>query len=82
MKIDETLNTILNTKVTTAIRSEAKHAVVVAVNRENDTCFENGLVMGSAGYSTGLHTQKAYTHTGTSFPQILMLSAHAYMHFA
>ncbi len=30
---------------------------------------------------TGLHTQKAYTHTGTSSPQILMLSAHAYMHF-
>ncbi len=23
----------------------------VAVNHENDTCFENGLVMGSAGYS-------------------------------
>ncbi len=33
-------------------------------------------------YFTGLHTQKAYTHTGTSSPQILMLSAHAYMHFA
>ncbi len=32
--------------------------------------------------STRLHTQKAYTHTGTSSPQILMLSAHAYMHFA
>ena len=31
---------------------------------------------------TGLHTQKAYTHTGTSFPQILLLSPHAYMHFA
>ena len=31
---------------------------------------------------TGLHTQKAYTHTGTSSPQILMLSAHAYMHFS
>ncbi len=31
---------------------------------------------------TGLHTQKAYTHTGTSFPQILLSSAHAYMHFA
>ncbi len=31
---------------------------------------------------TCLHTQKAYTHTGTSSPQILMLSAHAYMHFA
>ncbi len=31
---------------------------------------------------TGLHTQKAYTHTGTSSPQIPMLSAHAYMPFA
>ncbi len=27
---------------------------------------------------TGLHTQKVYTHTGTSSPQILLLSAHAY----
>ncbi len=27
------------------------HFTTVAVNRENDTCFENGLVMGSAGYS-------------------------------
>ncbi len=36
----------------------------------------------SFSYLTGLHTQKAYTHTGTSSPQILMLSAHAYMHFA
>ncbi len=27
---------------------------------------------------TGLHTQKAYTHTGTPSPQILMLSACAY----
>ncbi len=32
--------------------------------------------------TTGLHTQKAYTHTGTSSPQILLLSAHPYMHFA
>ncbi len=31
---------------------------------------------------TGLHTQKAYTHTGTASHQILLLSAHAYMHFA
>ena len=31
---------------------------------------------------TGLHTQKAYTHIGTSSPQIHLLSAHAYMHFA
>ncbi len=30
-------------------------------------------------YFTDLHIQKAYTHTGTSFPQILLLSAHAYM---
>ncbi len=30
---------------------------------------------------TGLHTRKAYTHTGTSSFQIPMLSAHAYMHF-
>ncbi len=36
----------------------------------------------SLGKHTGLHTQKAYTHTGTSSPQIVMLSAHAYMHFA
>ena len=33
------------------------------------------------GRFTGLHTQKVYTHTGTSSPQILMLSAHAYVHF-
>ncbi len=32
--------------------------------------------------STGLHTQKAYTHTGTSSHQSLLLSTHAYMHFA
>ena len=31
---------------------------------------------------TGLHTKKALTHTGTSSPQILLLSAHAYLHFA
>ncbi len=31
-------------------------------------------------HTTGLHTQKAYTHTGTSSPQILLLSAHAYTH--
>ncbi len=36
----------------------------------------------SRPYYTGLHTQKAYTHTSTSSPQIPMLSAHAYMHFA
>ncbi len=29
---------------------------------------------------TALHTQKAYTHKGTSSPQIPLLSAHAYMH--
>ena len=29
-----------------------------------------------------LHTQKADTHTGTSSHQILLLSAHAYIHFA
>ncbi len=32
----------------------------------------------AGGQPTGLHTQKAYTHTGISSPQILMLSAHAY----
>ncbi len=31
---------------------------------------------------TGLHVQKAYTSLGTSFMQILLLSAHACMHFA
>ncbi len=33
---------------------------------------------------TGIHTQKAYTHSGTSPMQILLLLAHAYMymHFA
>ncbi len=31
---------------------------------------------------TGLHTEKAYTHTGTSSHQILLLFAHEYMHFA
>ncbi len=31
---------------------------------------------------TGLHTQKACTDRGTSSPQILLLSAHAYMYFA
>ena len=31
---------------------------------------------------TGLHTQKAYTHSGTSPLQILLLPAHAYMHSA
>ncbi len=32
--------------------------------------------------NTGLYTQKAYTHIGTSSPQILLLSAYVYMHFA
>ncbi len=32
--------------------------------------------------TTGLHIQKAYTSLGTSFMQILLLSAHACMHFA
>ncbi len=31
---------------------------------------------------TGLHTQKVYTHSGTSPMKIPLLSAHAYMHFA
>ena len=31
---------------------------------------------------TGVHTRKAFTHTGTPSPQIILLSAHAYMHFA
>ena len=34
------------------------------------------------GLYTSLHTQKAYTHSGTSPMQILLLLAHAYMHFA
>ncbi len=32
--------------------------------------------------TTGLHVQKAYTSLGTSSMQILLLSAHACMHFA
>ncbi len=36
------------------------------------------MIFHDAGNPAGLHTQKAYTHTGTSSPQILMLSAHAY----
>ena len=31
---------------------------------------------------TGLHTQKAYTHSGTSSNLFLLLLSHAYMHFA
>ncbi len=30
---------------------------------------------------TGLHTQKAYTHTGTTSFRIILLSAHAYAFF-
>ncbi len=35
---------------------EGERVMVVAVNHENDTCFENGLVIGYAGckYSAGL----------------------------
>ncbi len=33
----------------------------------------------SKHYGTGLHTQKAYTHTSTSSSQIPLLSAHAYI---
>ena len=35
----------------------------------------------NSSYTTGSHTQKAYTHTNTSSPQILLVSAHAWMHF-
>ncbi len=35
-----------------------------------------------APYLTDLHIQKAYTNLGTSSMQILLLSAHACMHFA
>ncbi len=31
---------------------------------------------------TGLHIQKAHTNLGTSSTQILLLSAHACMHFS
>ncbi len=52
----------------------------------DQVCFAFFIIFGQAiskgRYFTGLHTHKAYTHTGTSSPQILMLSAHAYMHFA
>ncbi len=33
-------------------------------------------------FITGLHTQKAYTHSSTSPMEIFLLLAHAYMHFA
>ncbi len=51
------------------------------LNRENVWGLHESPIILSDGI-TGLHTQKAYTHTGTSSSQILMLSAHAYMHFA
>ena len=70
--------TLFGTQKAVVVSSEQAIREVL-VNKEDQF---SGKLGRRESYFTGLHTQKAYTHTGTSSLQILMLSAHAYMHFA